>query len=62
MVTLSLLINIILIMTHFRTIDLKQKDIDEYKRIYRMEYGEELTDEEARESAINFLRFMSFIL
>lgn len=49
-------------MTHYRSIELTQKDIDEYKHLFLQEYGEELTDEEARESATKFLQFMSHIL
>ena len=49
-------------MTHFRTIELKPKDIEEFQRIYRMEYGEEISYEEAEKEALRFLRFMSYIL
>ena len=47
------------IMPHFITINLTQKDIDEYKRIHLQECGEEISDEEAREYATTLIRFVS---
>lgn len=40
---------------------LSKKAIDEYKEIYRREYGKTLTDEDAYEQASNLLRLFKVI-
>jgi len=40
---------------------LSQKAIEEYKEIYKMEFGEEITDQEAYEQASNLLRLFQVI-
>lgn len=40
---------------------LSKKAIDEYKEIYRREYGKTLTDQEAYEQASNLLRLFKVI-
>lgn len=42
--------------------EITQKQIEEYKKIYKKEYGKELTDEEARETGQNLVRFAELII
>lgn len=41
--------------------ELSQKEIEDYKQIYKKEYGKEISDEEAREAVQNLVRFADLI-
>jgi hypothetical protein len=41
--------------------EITQKDIDDFKQIYKKEHGKEITDYEAREGAYNLARFAEVI-
>jgi hypothetical protein len=41
--------------------EITQKEIEEYKQIYKKEYGKEITDEEAREAGQNLVRFAEIL-
>ena len=41
---------------------LSQEDIDEFKAIYKREYGEDISDAEARDMGTRLLRVLKVIL
>lgn len=41
--------------------EITQKDIDDFKRIYKKEYNKDITDDEAREAAYNLVGFAEII-
>ena len=41
---------------------LSQKDIDEFKEIYRRQFGEDISDDEARQMGTRLLRFFKVLL
>lgn len=41
--------------------EIPKKDLDEFKRIYKKEYGEKLTDEEAQRIASNLISLFEII-
>lgn len=42
--------------------DISKESLEEFKEIYYKEFGERLSDDEARESAINLLSFMKILI
>lgn len=43
-------------------LQLKKKDVNEFRELYYEEFGELLSYQEAEACALDFLRFMSYVL
>lgn len=58
----SLICHFVRLLVNTNGMTLSQKSIDEYKEIFKKEYGKELTDAEAYESAHNLVNFFKILM